>query len=586
MAIIFFLFFSLMLCLSRAYEDCPILGPVFPPPSDFTSEHLQDAFSNLTEALDQALSTGNSTHGKVYNNTAFAIQFLSINDATPLFQYYYTPKSMSTNSYGVSKVDGDSIFRIGSVSKLLLVYTLLLEVGETYWDQPVTNFVPELQAHIAKSRTDLIDYTSWDQISLGALAGHLAGVTRDMAGAGGLTLAYAQKQLVALGFPPLNASEYPLCVANNSSACNRTEFFNAIDTRKPIYAPDTTPIYSNTAFQILAYALEGIVGQSFETLLQRSLVTPLNLTGTSYSKPNDSRGVIPQNPTTSWWNADVGDVTPAGGLYSTAHDLAAIGRSILASSLLSPNSTRAWMKPITHTSSIYESVGRPWEILRLVLPQPANRVTDMYTKAGNLGLYNDVLALLPDYGVGFITMAAGSGSPNPFNGLIADIVLPQFETIAREEADDVYAGTYAAAINGLNSSIQLTTDPSKPGLGIASFISNGTDMLSIIAELEGVSEIGIRAYPTNLESATSSGNGTSTSTTSGKKIAFRTVIGFPTNFQDHGVFASCGSWGGVDGMTYGRYAVDDIVITLNEAGTKAISVSPNILMVDLERKSA
>lgn len=127
-----------------------------------------------------------------------------------------------------------------------------------------------------------------------------------------------------------------------------------------------------------------------------------------------------------------------GGIYSTTNDLFALDRSILSYTLFSPNTTRGWMKPTTHTSSLTGSVGRPWEICRLVLPQPDDRVTDIYTKSGSLGLYTSVLALLPDYRVGFVALAARKGSHVALDGLIADIVLPEFETIARKEADSVY----------------------------------------------------------------------------------------------------------------------------------------------------
>ena len=168
-----------------------------------------------------------------------------------------------------------------------------------------------------------------------------------------------------------------------------------------------------------------------------------------------------------------------GGIYSTANDLSALGRSILSYTLLSPNTTWGWMKPTTHTSSLTGSVSSPWEIDRLVLSQPDNRVTDIYTKSGSLGLCTFILALLPNYGVSFVTLAAGQGSHAALDGLIADIVLPEFETIARREADSVYAGTYTAG-NGLGSNITLTTDPSKPGLGVSSWISTAlTSLLSL-----------------------------------------------------------------------------------------------------------
>lgn len=127
-----------------------------------------------------------------------------------------------------------------------------------------------------------------------------------------------------------------------------------------------------------------------------------------------------------------------GGIYSTANDLSALGRSILSYTLLSPNTTWGWMKSITHTPSLTGSVGCPWEICRLVLPQPDDRVTDIYTKSGSLGLYASIVALLPDYGAGSVTLAAGQSSHAALDGLIADMVLPELETIARKEADSVY----------------------------------------------------------------------------------------------------------------------------------------------------
>ena len=99
-------------------------------------------------------------------------------------------------------------------------------------------------------------------------------------------------------------------------------------------------------------------------------------------------------------------------------------------------------------------------------------------------MYTFILALLPDCGVSFVTLAAGQGSHAALDGLIADIVLPEFETTARKEANSVYAGTYTAS-NGLNSSITLTTDPSKPGFGVSSWISNGTDFFAVAKHQQG-----------------------------------------------------------------------------------------------------
>lgn len=88
------------------------------------------------------------------------------------------------------------------------------------------------------------------------------------------------------------------------------EFFAEIDNSQPTWATNTQPTYSNTAFQILAYALEGIIGKPFQDILSESLLEPLSIESMFYSKPEDSVGVIPGNPWESQWNADVGELSP------------------------------------------------------------------------------------------------------------------------------------------------------------------------------------------------------------------------------------------------------------------------------------
>ena len=202
----------------------------------------------------------------------------------------------------------------------------------------------------------------------------------------------------------------------------------------------------------------------------------------------------------------------------------------------------------------------------LVLSQPDDRVTDIYTKSGSLGLYTSILALLLGYGVGFVILAAGKGDHVALDGLIADMVIPKLETIARKETDNVYEETYTAN-NGLNSSITLTTDPSKPGLGVSSWISNGADLFTVLAALQSISkdELSIRLYPTNLES-------TGDSTAGGRQIAFRGVRKVTSGFQDHGVFSSCGTWFGVNGDSWGNYPVDELIFSLSDDGNKVVSV--------------
>jgi CubicO group peptidase (beta-lactamase class C family) len=87
------------------------------------------------------------------------------------------------------------------------------------------------------------------------------------------------------------------------------EYFEGFPKRHPIFAPETTPVYSNAAFRILGYVLQASSGMSFSKTLQSSVLKPLGLTDASAKRPQ-SRGswVIPQGD--SGWYQDVGDETP------------------------------------------------------------------------------------------------------------------------------------------------------------------------------------------------------------------------------------------------------------------------------------
>lgn len=123
---------------------------------------------------------------------------------------------------------------------------------------------------------------------------------------GGLYKVLSTQNPTQLGLPLLDSSELPPCLQNTTNMCSRKKFLN-------LWVPDnqdTTPIYSNTAFQIFAYALESSIGQPFEKMLKRGLLNPMNLTGTSYTTPDDGRGAIPIDLSTSLWNYQLEESTP------------------------------------------------------------------------------------------------------------------------------------------------------------------------------------------------------------------------------------------------------------------------------------
>jgi hypothetical protein len=84
-----------------------------------------------------------------------------------------------------------------------------------------------------------------------------------------------------------------------------TAFFAKYGQRHPVYAPWTTPGYSNIGFAILGMVIESVTHQSYEDYIQKAIIEPLNLSRTGFSAPTDSNVVdVP------WFGTDLGIEDP------------------------------------------------------------------------------------------------------------------------------------------------------------------------------------------------------------------------------------------------------------------------------------
>lgn len=247
------------------------------------------------------------------------------------------------------------------------------------------------------------------------------------------------------------------------------------------------------------------------------------------------------------------------GYYQSVSDLTALGRSILNSTLIPPLATRKWLKPVTHTSSLVFSLGRPWEIMRLTIPistsrdTSTSRVTDIYTKQGGGDTYTSLIALSPDHSLGISITTAGPSSFSSGMEIIRnafmDIWLPAAEQAAREQARENFAGSYFLSAD--NSSVDITIEPNQPALLAQRIISNGTDMLALVAEYQKRdkgSQLGMWLYPVGL--------------TDGNRTAFRGVLGL----VGRPAAADCASWAEGDRLRWGNYPVDLLVFETGRDG--------------------
>ncbi|KAK7587980.1 hypothetical protein V3481_010666 [Fusarium oxysporum f. sp. vasinfectum] len=536
---------------------CPLLGAIFPPVQHpLKSSAFSDTIAQLNATFNE-LERNGTLEGF---NTTFYIQAFSASDT--LFQHGYVPPSMK-GFLTSGSLNEDTVFRVGSVSKLLTVYTLLAEVGMKRMNDPVTKWVPELAHAAGKNKGDPTRKVQWDEVTIGQLSGHLAGISRNFGFFDISSVIESTNQNPELyGLPILNKKEKPHCSVSDPSLrpCSRKEFFQGITapTFLPITSTANTPVYSNVAYQILAYALEGMTRKPFKKSFQSSLLDPLSMKRTGLEAPkNKENAMIPENEQLSWWNVTTADGSP-------------------------PSETRSWMKPITHTADVHMSVGMPWEIRRTYIPlgRSGARVVDLYTKNGAIGLYTAIFVLSPDHKIGYVALIAGANRAYLLSylpDLLAQTLLPAAENAARDTAVKRFAGTF----KGPKSQLTVTMDDT---LVIRNWTRGDVDVIAMQAALTwpglNITPV-LRLYPMGLK-----GN---------KRMSFRGVFEAQavnestaeaeTNAIDANIgpfSGGCLSWGGVDSLTYGNIGVDDFEFEVDGDGN-ATGLVPRVMRETLEK---
>ncbi|KAL4812922.1 beta-lactamase/transpeptidase-like protein [Aspergillus spinulosporus] len=199
---------------------CPLGGPVFPAaqrPEESTA--MKQATRNFTESLHEILYPANASLTTAIDpdQTSFAVQVYSAGYSEPLLEYYHTATSARNYTLGVNRIDGDTVFRIGSCSKIWTVLLLLMETGEALFHEPVWKYLPEVENAMEELDGDLneIDHVRWKDVTIGDLVSQMAGLERSYGlGDHAATTALMEQ----LGYPSLK-EEVPGC--GLEPACNR-----------------------------------------------------------------------------------------------------------------------------------------------------------------------------------------------------------------------------------------------------------------------------------------------------------------------------------------------------------------------------
>jgi CubicO group peptidase (beta-lactamase class C family) len=66
-----------------------------------------------------------------------------------------------------------------------------------------------------------------------------------------------------------------------------TAFEKAFANKSPYFLPDTTPVASYAAFQLLAFAMQRTDGGEWSSVLEETLLNPLNMTSSGVLSPEN-----------------------------------------------------------------------------------------------------------------------------------------------------------------------------------------------------------------------------------------------------------------------------------------------------------
>jgi hypothetical protein len=225
---------------AQAKLNCPLYGATFPKPSKVGQHQgAQEAASALDDAFSKYIDNDNTTGSSGFS---YAVEVFHTNATSPLWSHYWTaPNLKAFNSTGVARVDTDTVFRIGSITKIYTILAFLAAVGDEKWNDPIAKYIPEIAELARMPGSSPISSSDWDSITIGSLASQTSGLIRDCGSLrldgtcsleenadlvkpdsllGEVTQDLALNDLYALGFPPIPLVEIPPC--GDIPVCNRS----------------------------------------------------------------------------------------------------------------------------------------------------------------------------------------------------------------------------------------------------------------------------------------------------------------------------------------------------------------------------
>lgn len=546
----------------QSLQICPIQAHQCPAPTALASENVfLDAIKQLEDAIRANLTES------PYNGTTFSLGMFSTSDDGLVYEFHHTDPGVANSHKGTTKADADSIYRLASITKILTLYLWLIKDGDRRWNDPITDFIPQLAASDDTEQ----DYITpdWSEITINDMAMYLAGISRDY-GLNDVALTDYVTSLMpkltsktSVNNPAnginISASDDPKCgyltAKEVYQKCDPKQYLQGVKTLAASFPSGYTPLYSNQDYALIGLALENLTGATLDDLFNSSLVQPLGLRETTFKQPSKitKNSVIPNgDEQVSQWNNDFGPINAAAGAFSTTNDLAAIGKSILNSTLVPKATTRRWFSVTSHLESLDQSVGRGWEIYR---QKVGGHTVDLFTKAGYWGDYTSVLFLIPSYNFGFSLLTASVNETgkvkDKLSNVLTNMFLPVLEECAKNQARRNFAGHYTSSTS--NTTVRIEVDE-WPALKVTEYIVNDIDfMATVFGQFDASNGVDMRLVPNHLYK--------------GKNVGFTGVyqaLAPPTPTAQF--YGKCPSWLDVDDFTYASVPLGHMVFEVDDDG--------------------
>lgn len=451
----------LFAALTTVQSQCFDPTPAFPTPRwGEGGKSLASTIRSIEKKIEAIVSN------EKYDASSFSVELTSASDT--IWSMHHTARHRNESRPGTANVNEDSVYRISAVTKVFTVLALLQqhENGSLSLEDPISRHIPELRGDLA-----------WESITLRALSSHLSGVPREFAHS---DMINQFQDPTAMGLPPATKEGCPTCDEyNDYLPCTQEDLLKAVITLKPVFAPDEKSTYSNVAFELVGIALERVTGMDFSRYLEESIFKPLGMHSTSMDPPKTEKNVVLPiwSKGDNYWGIDAGIQNSTAGMYASSSDMSKFLRHVLRRS---PSIVKGvnWLMPASWSTGFRTFYGMPWEILRTekVLKEKQKPVT-FVTKSGGMPGYYSRITLMPEYGLGLTILVGGETELlSEIQELVSTKLLREADPILWYELSKEYDGTYVAVDESLNSSLTISSDPTR-GMQLTSFISNGTDAL-------------------------------------------------------------------------------------------------------------